>query len=65
MDEVHGSIWIPEWALGVLMYTSESTVSWGILTGHDELGELGDRELVDWNNWSRVSGGFNGKTGLD
>ena len=30
-----------------------------------KLGELGDWELMDWNNLSRVSRGFNGKTGFD
>ena len=30
VDEVQGSIVTAEWPLGVLTYTSESTVSWGI-----------------------------------
>ena len=32
VDEVQGSIVTAEWPLGVLTYTSESTVSWGIQT---------------------------------
>ena len=32
MEEVHRSILTAEWPLGVLTYTSELTVSWGIWT---------------------------------
>ena len=30
-----------------------------------ELGELEDLEFMDWNNLSKVSGGFSGRTGLE
>ena len=30
-----------------------------------KLGELGDWDLMDWNNFSKVSGWFRGKTGLE
>ena len=30
-----------------------------------KLGKLGDQELLDWNSLSRLSRGFNGKTGSE
>ena len=29
------------------------------------MGELGNMDLMKWNNFSKVSGGFRGKTGIE